>query len=110
MSFAIISQTFMIKFLSVLLFIFSEILLFIFIDTEKMYLVSESCLSKLRRRCPQCGGDVIGQKQLKLGSMLTVALTCCNGHEREWNSQPMIRRKLVGKLLLAASILFTGNS
>ena len=48
-------------------------------DTEKMYLVSESCLSKLLRRCPECGDDVIGQKQLKLGSMLTVTLTCCNG-------------------------------
>ena len=41
--------------------------------------------------------------------MLSVELTCHDGHVTFWDSQPTIKRRPVGNLLLAASILFTGN-
>ena len=42
--------------------------------------------------------------------MLTVKLTCVQGHDSLWNSQPMIKQSPVGNLLIASSILFTGNT
>ena len=42
--------------------------------------------------------------------MLSVEITCLDGHITHWDSQPIIKRKPVGNLLLAASILFTGNT
>ena len=42
--------------------------------------------------------------------MLSVEMTCLAGHITHWDSQPIIKRKPVGNLLLAASILFTGNT
>ena len=68
-------------------------------DTEKKYLVFKSCLDQLLTHCPKCGQVVIDQKRKTIGSMLSVELTC----------QPTIKRRPVGNLLLAASILFTGN-
>ena len=41
--------------------------------------------------------------------MLSVELTCHGGHVTYWDSPPNIKRRPVGNLLLAASILFTGN-
>ena len=73
-------------------------------------IVFDLCLSKLLKRCPECG-DVIEQCQRKTtGSMLSVQLACHNGHMINWDSQPVVKRKPLGKLLLAASILFTGNT
>lgn len=79
-------------------------------DTEKKYLVFKSCLDQLLTHCPKCGQVVIDQKRKTIGSMLSVELTCHDGHVTHWDSQPTIKRKPVGNLLLAASILFTGNT
>lgn len=79
-------------------------------DCEKKFLVFDSCLSTLLKRCPECG-DVIAQCDRKTtGSMLSVQLTCHSGHMINWDSQPVVKRKPLGNLLLAASILFTGNT
>ena len=79
-------------------------------DYEKKIIVFDSCLSKLLKRCPECG-DVIAQCERKTsGSMLSVQLTCHSGHVINWDSQPVVKRKPLGNLLLAASILFTGNT
>ena len=78
-------------------------------DCEK-FLVSDSCLSTLLKRCPECG-DVIAQCDRKTtGSLLSVQLTCHSDHMINWDSQPVVKRKPLGNLLLAASILFTGNT
>ena len=42
--------------------------------------------------------------------MLSVQLTCHSGHMINWDSQPVVKRKPLGNLLLAASTLFTGNT
>ena len=79
-------------------------------DCEKKFIVFDSCLSKLLKRCPECG-DIIAQCERKTtGSMLSVQLTCHSGHKINWDSQPVVKRKPLGNLLLAASILFTGNT
>ena len=79
-------------------------------DCEKKFIVFDSCLTKLLKRCPDCGDVIAQQKSKTIGSMLSIELTCHSGHLTHWESQPVIKRKPVGNLLLAASILFTGNT
>ena len=79
-------------------------------DTDKKYLVFGNCLDQLLKRCPKCGVVVTGQKKKTTGSMLSVEMICVDGHITYWDSQPIMKRKPVGNLLLAASILFTGNT
>ena len=55
-------------------------------------------------------GVVIEQKRKATGSMLSVKLICHKGHEEVWESQPVVKRKPLGNVLLAAAILFTGNT
>ena len=35
---------------------------------------------------------------------------CVEGHQTQWRSQPVIGTMVLGNLLVAASILFTGNT
>ena len=77
---------------------------------KKKFIVFDSCLTKLLKRCPDCGDVMAQQKSKTIGSMLSIELTCHSGHLTHWESQPVIKRKPVGNLLLAASILFTGNT
>ena len=42
--------------------------------------------------------------------MLSIEVTCPSGCKTTWESQPVVKRKPIGNLLLAASILFTGNT
>ena len=79
-------------------------------DCEKKYLVFDSCLNKLLKRCPDCGDVIIQQQRNTLGSMLSIDLTCHSGHTTYWDSQPVVKKKPLGNLLMAASILFTGNT
>ena len=79
-------------------------------ESEKKYLVFGSCLNNLLKKCPKCGGVIIDQKRKTTGSMLSVVLICHNGHTELWESQPVIKRKPLGNLLLAAAILFTGST
>ena len=77
--------------------------------TVKKIIVFDCCLSKLLRRCPERGGVIAQCKRKTTGSMLSVQLTCHSGHVINWDSQPVVKRKPLGNLLLAASILFTGT-
>ena len=79
-------------------------------DSEKKFIIFDSCLSKLLERCPECGDVVVKHDSKTTGSMLSVELTCQSGHTIHWDSQPVVRKKPLGNLLLAASILFTGNT
>ena len=42
--------------------------------------------------------------------MLSVELTCNSGHTVKWDSQPEVKRKPLGNLLLSAAFVFTGNT
>ena len=79
-------------------------------DTDKKYLVFSNCLDQLLKRCPKCGVVVTGHKKKTTGSMLSVEMICLAGQITHWDSQPITKRKPVGNLLLAASILCTGNT
>ena len=80
------------------------------LHTEKKFLVFGSCLFELLKRWPECGDVIIKRKNKTSGTMLLVALTCHSGHTKTWESQPVVKRKPLGNLLLAAAILFTGNT
>ena len=43
------------------------------------------------------------------GTLLTVNMLCITGHESTWRSQPGIGLMAVGNLVMAASVLFSGN-
>ena len=79
-------------------------------DGEKKYLVFGSCPDKLLKRCQRCGDVIIQQERKTVGSMLSISVTCHSGHTEQWKSQPVVKKKPLGNLLLAASILFTGNT
>lgn len=79
-------------------------------DCEKKYLVFDSCLNMLLKRCPDCGDVIIQHERKTIGSMLSIELTCHSGHTTCWDSQPVVKKKPLGNLLMAASILFTGNT
>ena len=53
---------------------------------------------------------VVEQNESTIGSMLSIKLSCLNGHEIQWNSQPLINKTPAGNLLSAAAILFSGNT
>ena len=75
-------------------------------DCQTKYLVFDSCLNKLLKRCPDCGDVVIQHKRKTIGSMLSIEFTCHSGHTTYWDS--VVKKKPLGNLLMAASILFTG--
>lgn len=79
---------------------------------ERKFIVFESQLDVLLRRCQICGGIVEDSCMVKScsGSMLNVSATCINGHDIKWDSQPIINRLPVGNLLVSAAILFSGNT
>lgn len=77
---------------------------------EPKYLVFNSSLQKLFKFCFTCGAPVSNVNSVCQGSLLTVKTTCIKHHALTWNSQPMINRAAVGNLLIASSILFTGNT
>ena len=77
---------------------------------EKKYLVFDSCLNELLKRCLNCGDVIIQIERKTIGSMLSIELTCHSGHTTYWDSQPVVKKNPLGNLLMAASILFTGNT
>ena len=77
---------------------------------KKKYRVLDSYLDKLLKRCPKCADVVIQQERETVGNMLSVTLTCHNGHIQQWQSQLITKKKPLGNLLMAASILLTSNT
>ena len=84
------------------------------IRNEKKYLVFESCLLQLLKRCCNCGREVElntyvrGTLLTVRGTLLTVKGTCTEGHVLNWQSQPLVKDVGAGNLLLSAAILFCG--
>ncbi|XP_070548761.1 uncharacterized protein [Ptychodera flava] len=77
---------------------------------DRKFIVFESCLDILFKRCSECGEIVTEVSRSTNGSMLTVKMTCIRSHNVIWRSQPIINRMSVGNLLMAAAILFSGNT
>ncbi|KAJ8049928.1 hypothetical protein HOLleu_02897 [Holothuria leucospilota] len=78
------------------------------VDDDK-FIVFGSCLDKLfyKIKCEECYCNVETIKKGVVGTGLFVTMACTSGHE-EWSSRPLEGRMLVGNLLTAASILYSG--
>lgn len=79
-------------------------------NKEKEFLVFTPNQNSLLKECQKCGDVVNQQKRKAVGSMLSSEFTCHSGCKKTWESQPVVKRKPLENLLLAASILFTGNN
>ncbi|XP_049524234.1 uncharacterized protein LOC125945894 [Dermacentor silvarum] len=79
------------------------------LQTEKKYIVFESCLWELLSACTKCGESCSITKHTQ-GSSLTVKATCPLGHQKVWSSQPTTNGMAAGNVLLAGAILFSGAS
>ncbi|KAM7307999.1 hypothetical protein ISCGN_011634 [Ixodes scapularis] len=77
---------------------------------ERKFIVFESCLDQLLETCRSCAAPNTYIDKTVQGSSLQVSTLCRSGHTETWCSQPVIRRKPVGNILVAAAILFTGCS
>ncbi|XP_029832833.1 uncharacterized protein LOC115317351 [Ixodes scapularis] len=77
---------------------------------ERKFIVFESCLDQLLETCRSCAAPNTHIDKTVQGSSLQVSTLCRSGHTETWCSQPVIRRKPVGNILVAAAILFTGCS
>ncbi len=77
--------------------------------SDRKFLIFENCLKQLLRFCFKCGAVVEHTESIVRGSMLGVKLSCMNGCELIWHSQPLIRKMPAGNLLVAGAILFTGG-
>ena len=77
---------------------------------QQKFIVFEENLDKLFLMCSTCSKTTAEVPKTLVGSMVVVHSLCVDGHQNRWQSQPMIDSKVAGKVLLAGSILFSGNS
>ena len=78
--------------------------------TENKFIVFESCLDDLLRKCVQCGCDGYISKK-SIGTCVVVSVSCLKCEfVRTWNSQPMTGTRPYGNLIISAAVLFSGVS
>ncbi|KAL3212141.1 hypothetical protein MRX96_000783 [Rhipicephalus microplus] len=77
--------------------------------SEAKYLVFDSCLMALFERCRSRQAACRVQKETD-ESLLRITATCLLQHVWSWESQPMLKRKAMGNILLAGAILFSGSN
>ena len=77
---------------------------------QRKFIVFEENLDKLFLICSTCSKPTTEVSKTLVGSMVVVHSLCVDGHQSRWQSQPMIDSKVAGNMLLAGSILFSGNS
>ena len=78
--------------------------------TDPKCLVFWSCLLQLFKYCFKCLSGTKITKVRTRGSLLSVTMRCENNHQRTSKSQPILNDYGAGNLLLAASILYSGNT
>ena len=78
--------------------------------TDSKFIVFWSCLLPLFNFCFQCFENAAVTKTVTRGSLVIVSMFCKNGHTTHWKSQPDINGTAGGNVLLAASILYSGNT
>ncbi|KAG0441500.1 hypothetical protein HPB47_015927 [Ixodes persulcatus] len=76
---------------------------------ERKFIVFESCLDLLLGKCQVCSAPLIHVDKSVVGCSLQVYSICRSGHVNDRCSQPIIKRKPVGSILMAAEILFSGS-
>ena len=86
-------------------------------DTQRpvknKFIVYESELDKLfetYHHTVSCGSATVSFEKRVCGTVITYETTCVTYHNLIWHSQSLINRMPEGNLLLAAAILYTGNT
>lgn len=79
----------------------------------EMCLVFLSHLGMLFVKClydPFCNAPISSTEKFYSGSMITVKSTCCKNHTHVWRSQPIVKKRPLGNLVLSAGVLYSGNT
>ncbi|KAM7288803.1 uncharacterized protein ISCGN_028986 [Ixodes scapularis] len=79
------------------------------LQDEKKYVVFESCLLELFTICRTCLMKCEPSLTVK-GTLVKVETICKDSHYHTWSSQPVIKGKAAGSLLLSSAIFFSGAS
>ena len=77
---------------------------------DSKFIVFWSCLLPLFNFCSTCFENTTVTKAVTRGSLLIVSMLCKNSHDTHWQSQPDINGRAGGNVLLAASLLYSGNT
>lgn len=77
---------------------------------QRKFIIFESCLFTLLSICFVCKKPCKVILQTLKGTFAAFDQRCCNGHSRQWTTQPMHGTMAQGNLQLAAGILFSGSS
>ena len=77
---------------------------------DSKFIVFWSCLLPLFHFCSTCFENTTVTKAVTRGSLLIVSMLCKNSHDTHWQSQPDINGRAGGNVLLAASLLYSGNT
>ena len=80
------------------------------VDDDTKFIAFNSCIQSLLHYCPSCGAPTDSLTQFCTGTLLTVNISCLNGHDVKWTSQPLIAGMPAGNLNVAAAILFSGQT
>ena len=80
------------------------------ISSSCKFITFREMLSQLLMFCFKCRKAAHTEKTKVRGSLLEVTLMCVEGHQTQWRSQPVTGTMALGNMLIAASILFTGNT
>ncbi|XP_065129116.2 uncharacterized protein [Paramisgurnus dabryanus] len=75
---------------------------------ERKWIVNESNLMKMFRRCQDCGALITDTKKKASGSLIEVLWECENKHQGHWSSCEDVRGMPLNNLLVSASVLFSG--
>jgi len=77
---------------------------------ERKWIVNESKLMELFKRCPTCGAPMcdVNQNIKEVGSQITINWECNEGHSGQWQSCPDTRGMPENNLLTAGATLCTG--
>lgn len=80
------------------------------ISGDTKFLVFWSSLLPLLKYCLNCRAKAAIESFFIKGTMLIVNLFCENSHKTVWYSQPNVRGMAEGNLVVATSVLFSGNT
>ena len=80
-------------------------------ENEVKFLVFRSHLLSLFTVCRSCHQLCSGEVVQQMGTFISIKQSCSHcDHEWLWNSQPFIKNKPAGNILLSAAILFSGST
>ena len=77
---------------------------------QRKWIVNESNLMQLFKRCPECGAGIIDTVQYRKGSQIKISWECVKRHTGSWQSCPDVRQMAQTNIVSMAAILFTGST